>query len=581
MLNFTVMRATLILLTVILAGLIAVTYIWWRPNHGFDTGADTVAEGKKLFTTHCVSCHGIQEDGIGPPLGGITSTLEQQELKGFIRSPQKAISTGNARARALLSRYKQTMPSFDWMDDDDLNAILSYLHHESERYGITSPRSLESPSEVNPLTGKLVEPVRQSGIKIELKDLVQIPRLKYSTPDLGIVTLRPHPSSDGRLFVSDQGGIIYQITGDRSEIFLDLRDHIADFSIGPGLATGLGSFDFHPDYLNNGLIYISHAEKYRGQRADYAISDSVMSEVQWVLAEWKMDDINRAVFKGSKRELLRLHAPTFGHGAQDLALIPGIPRDHYGYGFLYWGFGDGGSNNIRMPELGHHRRSFLGTILRIDPLGHNSTNGQYGIPPDNPFSKDEDPLTLREIYAYGFRNPHRIAWDAAHQNRMIVTDIGESNIEEINIVQKGGDYGWPAREGEFGIATLKDLKTVYKLAAADKDLYLGPFSQYDHTEGYAISGGYVYDGLLPLLQKKYIFGDIVNGRLFYVNMDPSLSDSTVYELKILESGTETDLRNMTGIQRLHLRLGYDRFSKQLYVITKADGKIRRVVNAYK
>ena len=580
MLNFTAMRATWIIMTVIVVGLFAITYALWESRGGYDTGANTVAAGKKLFTMHCVSCHGIQEDGIGPPLGGVTAALKKRELKNFIRDPQEAIASENARARALLARYKQTMPSFDWMDDDQLHAILSYLHHESERYGITAPKSFEPSTDLHALTGKLLKPVKDSGIKIQLKDVIQIPRLKYSTPDLGIVTLRPHPSADGRLFVSDQGGIIYQITGDRADIFMDLRDHIADFSIGPGLATGLGSFDFHPDYLNNGLIYITHAEMYQGQRADYAISDSVMAQVQWVLAEWKMDDIKNGVFKGGKRELLRLHAPTFGHGAQDLAFAPGLSPEHNDYGLLYWGFGDGGSNNIRMPELGHHRRSFLGTILRIDPLGKNSTNGKYGIPPDNPFANDNDRRTVREIYAYGFRNPHRIAWDVA-QNRMIATDIGESNIEEINIVQNGGDYGWPNREGEFGIATVKDLKTVYELPPADKDLYLRPFAQYDHTEGYAISGGYVYDGPISLLQNKYIFGDIVNGRLFYVNMNSELTDSTIYELKIMESGTETDLRKVSGIRRLHLRVAYDRFSKKLYVITKADGSIRRVTNAYK
>jgi hypothetical protein len=248
---------------------------------------------------------------------------------------------------------------------------------------------------------------------------------------------------------------------------------------------------------------------------------------------------------------------------------------------LYWGFGDGGSNNIRMPQLGHHRRSFLGTILRIDPLGKNSKNGKYGIPEDNPFVTDDDALSIKEIYAYGFRNPHRMAWDPAHKNRMIVTDIGESNIEEINLVQKGGDYGWPNREGEFGIATLRDMKTVYRPRASDNDLYLKPFAQYDHTEGFAISGGYVYDGPITLLRSKYVFGDIVNGRLFFVNMDSSLSDSTVYELQIVQSGEQTDLRKMSGIRRLHLRVAYDRFSKRLYVITKADGMIRAVTHAYK
>ena len=403
------MRARLILILVVLSAVIALTYVWWKYQRGYDTGAKTLAAGKKLFTTYCVGCHGIQEDGIGPPLGGVTTAFGQEELTVFIRDPAAAISAGNERARTLLTRYKQTMPSFGWMEEDSIHAILSYLHHESEQHGIAEPRSLDVTSNMEALSGKLVDPVVDSGIKVELKELIQIPRLGYSTPDLGIVTLRAHPSGDGRVFVSDQGGVIYQITGDRAEVFLDLRDHIPDLSIGPGLATGLGSFDFHPDYLNNGLLYITHAEKYHGQHADYTVSDSVMAQVQWVLCEWKVDHVNNRVFNGSKRELMRLHAPTFGHGAQDLAFIPGLKPGHSDYGLLYWAFGDGGSNNIRMPELAHHRRSFLGTILRIDPKGKNSANGKYGIPDDNPFAGDEDPLTIKEIYAYGFRNPHRMA----------------------------------------------------------------------------------------------------------------------------------------------------------------------------
>jgi glucose/arabinose dehydrogenase len=119
------------------------------------------------------------------------------------------------------------------------------------------------------------------------------------------------------------------------------------------------------------------------------------------------------------------------------------------YGLLYIGYGDGGANNIKHPELCHHLRSFLGTVMRIDPAGNNSKNGQYGIPSDNPFVNETDPLTVREIYAYGFRNPHRLTWDPSNNNRLMVTDIGEANIEELNIIEKGGDYGWPNREGQF------------------------------------------------------------------------------------------------------------------------------------
>ena len=286
------------------------------------------------------------------------------------------------------------------------------------------------------------------------------------------------------------------------------------------------------------------------------------------------------VFTGTHRELLRLHAPTFGHGLQDLSFIPGLKNKDPDFGLLYFGYGDGGSNNIKHPELGHHLRSFLGTIMRIDPAGSNSRNGKYGIPASNPFSDETDPLTVKEIYAYGFRNPHRMAWDKANLNRMMTTDIGESNIEELNIIKNGGDYGWPNREGNYGILTLKDLKTVFTLREGDLDLYKKPFAQYDHMEGNAISGGFIYEGDLAPLKNKYIFGDIVNGKLFYVNIDPQLTDSTVYELSIIQNGKETNLQEMSQTKRLHLRIAYDQFKKELYVITKVDGKIRRVVKAY-
>ncbi|MEX2233645.1 MAG: PQQ-dependent sugar dehydrogenase [Cyclobacteriaceae bacterium] len=558
---------------------LGIVIVLFNSKKDYSLDEATLSEGKKLFTTHCISCHGIEEDGIGPRLGGITSLLSEKGLMDFIRNPEKVIASGNERARALHAKYKQTMPSYEWLDDEAIHSILSYIDQQTLRYKIQTLTVNNIDHAEGGLTGRLVAPVKKSNLKIELEDYIQIPRLKYSTPDLGIVTLRSHPSGDGRLYVSDQGGIIYEIKNNRVEIFLDLRSHVKDFSIGPGLATGLGSFDFHPDYLNNGLLYITHAEKYTGQRADYRISDSLMAEVQWVLSEWKCDDINAGIFKGTRRELLRLHAPTFGHGAQDIGFIPDLGKENPEYGLVYWGFGDGGSNNIRRPELGHHLKSFLGTILRIDPAGTNSPNGKYGIPPDNPFASDTGAFILKEIFAYGFRNPHRMSWDAGNNNRMLVTDIGESNIEEINIVETGGDYGWPGREGNFGISTKKDLKTVSRLAPSDLDLYKRPFIQYDHVDGFAVSGGYVYEGELEKLKGKYVFGDIVNGKLFYTNIDKALTDSAVYELIIVRNGSETTLREMSGEKRLHLRIAYDRFGKQLYVITKVDGMIRRVAKA--
>ncbi len=551
-----------------------------KKDHPYRSDQKTLEAGKQLFTQQCISCHAIKEEGIGPRLGGITLLLSEKVLTTFIRNPTKSIQSGQERATALQARYKQTMPAFERLEDQEIHAILSYIHGETEQHGIKPFAVGLRENNKDALSGRLVAPVKKSGLKIALEEVLQIPRLKNSSPDLGIVTLRPHPSGDGRLFVSDQGGVLYLITRGKSEVFLDLRSEVKDFSSGPGIATGLGSFDFHPDFLNNRILYITHAEKFNGQPADYTGSDSVKAGVQWVLSEWKMNRIHQQVFKGTRRELLRLHAPTFGHGAQDIGFVPRLDKNNPDYGMLYWGFGDGGSNNIGHPEMGHKLQSFLGTILRIDPQGNNSRNGKYGIPDDNPFNENPDPLTLKEIWAFGFRNPHRMTWDQAHGNRMIVTDIGESNIEEINIVEKGGDYGWPEREGIYGISTKKDLKTVFNTAQHDHPLYKRPFIQYDHTDGYAISGGYLYEGDLEKLKKKYIFGDIVNGKLFYANMDDHLTDSTVYEISIIQDGRETALSQMSKAKRLHLRIGYDHLNKDLYVITKADGMIRKVIKAY-
>jgi glucose/arabinose dehydrogenase/mono/diheme cytochrome c family protein len=571
---------------IILAALIIIAvsaFLIIRRSHnapGYPADATTLAHGHRLFTRYCTSCHGLQEDGIGPRLGGITSLLTEDQLVTFIRNPEKSIASGNARAVALHSRYKQTMPAFDWMAADSLHSILAYLKDRTGHFDI-KPLVVDVPAvHAGGMSGTLVATPRKSGLKIELQDVIKLPRLPYSTPELGIATMRPHPSGDGRLFVSDQGGIMYVISHGKAEVYLDMRKLIKDFHIGPGIATGLGSFDFHPDFLHNGLLYITHAEKFHGQRADYSVTDSARSEVQWVLAEWKVDDVNANKFSGTHRELLRLHAPTYGHGAQDLQFIPGLDKGDPDYGLLYWGYGDGGSNNLHRPELGHNLRSFLGTIMRLDPRGHNSRNGQYGIPPDNPFAQEKDPDVVREIWAYGFRNPHRMAWDVAHGKRMLTTDIGESNVEELNIIEKGGDYGWPNCEGNFRIYTREDLKTVYPLARADEGLYKRPFAVYDHTAGNAISGGFVYDGTIEALRGKYIFGDVVNGKLFYVNLGSDLSDSTVYELTVIRDGKETSLRELSHEKRMHLRIAYDRFSKEMYVMTKVDGMIRRIVKAY-
>jgi hypothetical protein len=561
----------------VLLGIATIYLTKTRQNYATDQA--TIRAGKALFSKYCSSCHGLQEDGFGPPLGGITAVFSQQDLVNFISNPSEAIAAGDQRSIVLQRRYRQVMPAFNWMDSKDMLSILAFIDRESAIHQIAPLVVSQEVSDIS-LSGRLVDPVARSELAVELAEIVKIPQLEGSSPDLGIVTLRAHPLANGILYAGDQDGIIYRIEGNSANVFLDLRDEIPDFQSGPGIATGLGSFDFHPDYLNNGLLYILYAETYHGQKADHSVTDTVQSAAQWILSEWKVNDVSARQFEGSHRELLRLHAPTFGHGAQDLQFNHGLAQDDPDYGLLYFGYGDGGCNNIGRPDMCHRLTSFLGTIMRIDPLGSNSNNGKYGIPSDNPFVNEKDPATVKEIYAFGFRNPHRFTWDVSDIHLMIATDIGESNIEEINFIEKGGDYGWPRREGNYGILTTKDKKTVYPISDSDLQLYKKPFAQYDHEDGHAVSGGFVYDGDILALKNKYIFGDIVTGNLFYLDLSNEAADSTIHQLGIIENDRPTSLSEMSGATRMHLRISYDRYKKEMYIITKCDGTIRKIVQAY-
>ncbi len=130
--------------------------------------------------------------------------------------------------------------------------------------------------------------------------------------------------------------------------------------------------------------------------------------------------------------------------------------------------------------------------------------GDYTIPPANKFAADGDPKTLGEIYAYGFRNAHRLSWDLT-DGTMFANDIGMNHIEEVNIVRNGGNYGWMKREGYWENGMIRPggaLNQLYELPAEvldgrKKDEFTYPVAIYDHTEGQAISGGFAYHGRIP------------------------------------------------------------------------------------
>ncbi|MFT7160066.1 MAG: glucose/arabinose dehydrogenase/mono/diheme cytochrome c family protein [Bacteroidia bacterium] len=546
----------------------------------YSRDAADIIDGEKLFVTHCSSCHSLQLDGMGPKLGGITALIDKKKLTEFVKNPSSVVESGDLRTNFLKERYNTVMPSFNFLEPSDMSNVLSYINYESELRGL-KPLLIDTTKQFTK-GDRVVAPIAHSGLVIELEDFIQIPLMKDRFHGKGVATLRADPSGNGSLFISDQMGIIYKVENGTALAYLNVRDSIEEFIFEPGLGTGLGSFDLHPDFLNNGLIYTTHAENYTGKAVinNYNYVDSVGVALQWVLLEWTPDEVSAQVFEGSKREVLRINAPTTAHGFQDIGFAPVKDKNDPDYAKLYIGIGDGGSINLKKPDLSHNIKSLLGTIIRIDPKGTNSSTANYGIPDDNPFTHHKDSEVKKEIWAYGFRNPHRMSWDMTNNRRLIAADIGESNVEEVNIIEKGGDYGWSTIEGNMGIDIFTDAKVVYKVSKDFLASYKLPFGQFDHMDGKAISGGFVYQGDLQELKDKYVFGDIVSGKLFYMNINESLSDSTIYDLTIIKNGIKSSIKEMSNIKRAHLRIGYDQYAGNLFVMTKEDGMVRRVTKAY-
>ena len=296
-----------------------------------------------------------------------------------------------------------------------------------------------------------------------------------------------------------------------------------------------------------------------------------------------MTDPSAPLFVGTQREVLRFATPTTAHAAQEIAFAPLAEVSDSDYGKLYIGIGDGGSANLKRPDMAGHPRTLFGSILRIDPAGRNGRTAGYGIPADNPFADATDPGVHREIWAFGFRNPHRMSWDRSHGRRMIAVDIGESNVEEVNLIEKGGAYGWGAAEieGHTRVDVKVDAKVVRAATTAELVNIHLPWGEYDHVDGAAITGGYVYHGSLEPLQNKYIFADIVSGHLLWMNLSDDSQDHAIYEMNVIRDGAATSLKALAHADRAHVRVGYDERTGDLYFLTKDDGMIRRVTAAYR
>lgn len=551
-----------------------------NPKSSTDTAAfltDTayIHKGQIIFAQQCGACHNFRNDGIGPQLGGVTSVVSIDWIKKFVKDPKLAIESGDERAHQLYEKYKTIMPAFANFSEEEINSVIAFLHTKA------APDPKKRKVDPNALKNPIPEAIGMSDLTIRLEHMATIPASSNEGQLTRICKLDYRPDTKA-LFVVDLRGKLYLVEKGQPKLYLDMVKEKPKFIHKPGLATGFGSFAFHPEFAKNGLLYTTHVESPGSGKADFDYNDSIKVTLQWVLSEWKTEAPEAFPYSGKSRELFRVNMVGSFHGVQEITFNPLAKKGDEDYGLLYVGIGDGASVELGYPFLVNSHEKIWGSIIRIDPAGRNSRNGNYGIPPTNPFARGKNPNVVREIYAKGFRNPHRITW--TKNGQMLASNIGHHNIESLYMILPGRFYGWPIREGKFLIRADENMSNVFVLPPDDSIYHVTyPVVQYDHDEGNAISGGFEYWGKnIPEMQGKCIFGDIVRGRIFFVEMEELKlgSQATIHEMRVAIDGKTTTLVELSGAQKVDMRFGRDH-TGELYIMTKPDGKIYKVVDVVK
>ncbi len=312
------------------------------------------------------------------------------------------------------------------------------------------------------------------------------------------VALAAPDDGSRRLFVVDQVGVIWIVVdGMRLEPpFLDIRERVVILSAFYD-ERGLLGLAFHPDFAANGRFFVYYSAPLRAG----------LSPDEWdhttTVAEFVVSagDPNRAD-PTSERVVLAVDKPGYNYEAGHIA----FGSD----GYLYIAMGDSARHPDR--EVGGYAQdtsSLLGKILRIDVDGGDP----YGIPPDNPFAGGGG---RAEVFAYGLRNPYRFSFDAGGDRALIAADVGHAVMEEIDVITRGGNYGWPIREGTTCFNPEDWARPLERcaIAGARGDRLIDPVIAYSHGEGLsAVIGGVFYrGGRLPDLHGYYVFGDWGRGR---------------------------------------------------------------------
>jgi len=307
------------------------------------------------------------------------------------------------------------------------------------------------------------------------------PDLTFSSP----VGIYPDPTNSNRLFVVEQTGTVKVFNNTRStattNTYLDITSQVLY-----GGEQGLLGLAFHPNYTQNGYLYLNYVadNPKRTVIARYTVNPNEPNQAD----------------PNSQQVTLEIPQPPYSnHKGGQLSFGPD--------GYLYIGVGDGGSAGDPQGN-GQNRQTLLGKILRIDV---NSASGgrSYGIPADNPYAANT--LGYREeIYAYGFRNPWRFSFDF-QTGQLWAADVGQNQLEEIDIVEAGGNYGWNLMEGSICYNPPSDCNQT--------GLTL-PLYNYTRDQGTAVIGGYViHNQTNPELDGAYIYGDYGSGKIWTLRIN--------------------------------------------------------------
>ena len=341
----------------------------------------------------------------------------------------------------------------------------------------------------------------------------------------------------GRLFILQQQGLVRVIQNKtlQTKPFLDIRDRVVD-----GGERGLLGIAFHPRFKQNRRFYVNYTTDNNG--------------LATIVAEYRANQTG-VVTASSERILLNIKQPWSNHNGGQLAFGPD--------GYLYIAVGDGGSGNDPKNN-GQNPATLLGSILRID-VDTRQPGKAYGIPADNPFVGLK--TSRSEIWAFGLRNPWRFSFDRL-TGELYAADVGQDNVEEIDLIKKGHNYGWRIMEGPQctpGVAR-RCNKTGLTL----------PIYSYTHETGRSITGGYVYRGQqIPTLCGTYLYGDFVSQAIWGLRYQNGkvVKHKTLFEAKSLLSLAVDYVRDKS---LLISSFGEDE-SGEIYVAAYQGGRIYKVV----